>query len=38
VPGLDRTFGPMFASLTTHSTGMPALDARDDYVVDARVK
>ena len=23
---------PMFASLTTHSTGMPALDARDDFM------
>jgi hypothetical protein len=23
---------PMFASLTTHSTGMPSIDARDDFM------
>jgi hypothetical protein len=26
-----RTVGHMFGSLTTHSTGLPALDAREDF-------
>jgi hypothetical protein len=30
-PAADRSFGPMFGSLSTHSTGLPALDAREDF-------